>query len=82
MHLSVQEINGCDTFQLGDKFAIFSLTIEGVEIEGVKKLTDDILGEYAVTFTNVAGSASVSPTRVTNRGNTHVCVSTYSNNPQ
>ena len=73
MHFSVQEINGYDTFKLGDKFAIFSLTIEGVDVDGVKKLTDDILGEYAVTFANVAGSASVPPTKVTGRGNTHVC---------
>ena len=60
MHLSVQEINGCDTFQLGDKFAIFSLTIT--------EFTEDTLGEYAVTFTNVAGSVSVPATRVTDRG--------------
>ena len=64
MHLSVQEINGCDTFQLGDKFAIFSLTIT--------EFTEDTLGEYAVTFTNVAGSASVPATRVTDRGNTYI----------
>ena len=70
MHLSVQKINGCDTFKLGDKFAIFSLTIEGVDVEGVKKLTDDVLGTYAVTFTNVADTASVPSTRVTGRGDT------------
>ena len=70
IHLCVQEINGCDTFQLGDKSAIFSLTIEGVKMGGITKLTNDILGTYAVTFTNVAGSASVPPTRVTDRGNT------------
>ena len=66
MHLCVQEINGYDTFQLGDKSVIFSLRITA--------FTEDTLGEYAVTFTNVAGSASVPPTRVTDRGNTRVCI--------
>ena len=63
----MQEINGCDTFQLGDKFAIFSLTIT--------EFTEDTLGEYAVTFTNVAGSASVPPTKVTDRGIHAFCFS-------
>ena len=67
MHLSVQEFNGCDTFQLGDKFAIFSLTIT--------EFTEDTLGEYAVAFINEAGSAAVPPTRVTGRGmHRRVCV--------
>ena len=67
IHLSVQEINGCDTFQQGDKFAIFSLTIT--------EFTEETLGEYAVTFTNVAGSASVPATRVTDRGIHAFCFS-------
>ena len=71
MHLFVQEMNGCDTFQIGDTFAIFSLTLN--------EFTEDTLGDYAVTFTNVAGSASVPPTRVTGRGiHRHMSVS---NNP-
>ena len=58
----LQVTDGCETFQLGDKFAIFSLSVDDLTEGG------GALGAYGVTFTNTAGSVSVPETRVTGRG--------------
>ena len=61
VHIS-QINNPCGAFSLGDKFAIFTLTLDDITDDGT------VVNSYGVTFSNVAGSVSVPETRVTGRG--------------
>ena len=57
---SLQITDGCAGYMLGDKVFIYTLT--------VNDFTDTTQGDYAISFSNVGGEASVPSTRVTERG--------------
>ena len=63
MYVHISQINNpCRAFGLGDKFAIFTLTLDDITDVGT------VVNSYGVTFSNVADSVSVPETRVTGRG--------------
>ena len=61
----LQITDGCEGYVLGDTEFTFTLSVD--------EFNETTLGEYAVTFTNPGGSASVPDTRVTDRGTVIYC---------
>ena len=63
LYIHISQINNpCGAFSLGDKFAIFTLTLDDITNDGT------VVNSYGVTFSNIAGDDSVPETRVTGRG--------------